>query len=72
MEIKLIVDLSASHLASIIGFIATILPIIIIGLGATAILMSVNDTMTALEWTTLSKLTQNSLLDLYGAGGNQP
>ncbi len=69
MATDLIVNLNAGQLASMIGIINTLLPIIISLIGAAAILMRINDEMTALEWTTISKLTEHSLLNFYGTGG---
>jgi len=65
----LIVELSVGQLAGLIGVFNALLPIIISVLGAISILISVNDKMTALEWTTLSKVVGASLLNIYGAGG---
>ncbi|RIB29461.1 hypothetical protein C2G38_2238906 [Gigaspora rosea] len=66
---NLIVNLSAGQLAAILGIINFFLPFIIIGVGIMVIMMNVNDRMTALEWTALSKLTERSLLSFYGAAG---
>ncbi|CAG8560593.1 14468_t:CDS:2 [Ambispora leptoticha] len=65
----MIVNLSAGQLAVLIGVISTLLPIVIGAIGVTVILNNISDKMTALEWTTLSKLTQHSLFSFYGAGG---
>ncbi|CAG8445122.1 1965_t:CDS:2 [Ambispora leptoticha] len=65
----MIVDLSAGQLAALIGAISTLLPIVIGAAGVTVILSNISDKMTALEWTTLSKVTQQSLLNIYGTGG---
>ncbi|CAG8516891.1 13460_t:CDS:2 [Ambispora leptoticha] len=65
----MIVNLSAGQLAALIGLIGTLLPIIIGAIGVTVIVSNISDKMTALEWTTLSKATQRSLLDFYGADG---
>src|SRR3989337_4550471 len=69
MAADLVVNLSAGQLASMIGIINTLLPMIISLIGAVAILMRISDEMTALEWTTISKITENSLLNIYGTGG---
>ena len=69
MAPNLIFNLSAGQLAAVIGAINVALPIIIVGIGAIAIMMNVSEKMTALEWTTLSKMTQKSVLDRFGAGG---
>src|SRR5688500_4014391 len=70
MAADLIVNLNVGQLASMIGIVNTLLPMMIGLIGATAVLMMINNEMTALEWTTISKLTQNSLLNIYGTGGN--
>ncbi|CAG8502413.1 6916_t:CDS:1 [Ambispora gerdemannii] len=69
MALNIMFNLSTGQLAALIGLISTLLPIIIGVTGAIVILRNIRDEMTALEWTTLSKLTQNSLLSSYGAGG---
>ncbi|CAG8688064.1 1265_t:CDS:1, partial [Dentiscutata erythropus] len=66
---NLIVNLSAGQLAAILGIINFFLPLIIIGVGIMVIMMNVSDRMTALEWTTLSKLTERSIFNFYGAAG---
>ncbi|CAG8557847.1 15423_t:CDS:2 [Gigaspora rosea] len=65
---NLIVNLNAGQLAAILGIIGFFLPLIITGVGI-MVTMNVNDRMTALEWTALSKLTERSLLSFYGAAG---
>jgi hypothetical protein len=65
----LVVDLSAGQLAALIGFINILLPILISGIGVLMIFMSTSDRMTALEWTTLSKISQNIPLSFFGSGG---
>nr|CAG8621831.1 3515_t:CDS:1 [Entrophospora candida] len=64
-----IVELSIGQLAGLIGIFSAILPIIISVLGTISILLSINDKMMALEWTTLSKVAGASLLNIYGTGG---
>ncbi|POG82116.1 hypothetical protein GLOIN_2v1834517 [Rhizophagus irregularis DAOM 181602=DAOM 197198] len=65
----LVVDLNAGQLAALIGVINVLLPILISGIGVLAIFMSTSDKMTALEWTTLSKISQNIPLSYFGTGG---
>ena len=69
MSASVEVNLSAGQLAALIGVINTLLPIIISGIGAVAIFMRISNRMTALEWTTLSKITENSPLNYFGAAG---
>ncbi|KAF0410286.1 hypothetical protein F8M41_008293 [Gigaspora margarita] len=66
---NLIVNLSVGQLAAMLGIIGFLLPLIVTGVGILVIMMNVSDRMTALEWTTLSKLTEHSILNFYGAGG---
>src|SRR5581483_10636848 len=65
----MVVNLTAGQLAALIGTINTLLPIIICGTGAIAIFMSISDRMTALEWTTLSKIANRIPLSIYGIAG---
>nr|CAG8606195.1 15558_t:CDS:2 [Entrophospora candida] len=65
----LIIELNVGQLAGLIGILSTILPVIITVLGAISVLININNKMTALEWTTLSKVAGESLLNFYGAGG---
>ncbi|CAG8848382.1 15281_t:CDS:2, partial [Gigaspora margarita] len=64
---NLIVNLNAGQLAAILGIISYFFPLIITGVGI-MVTMNVNDRMTALEWTALSKLTERSYLVLWSSG----
>ena len=62
METVPLRPVNAGQLAALIGIINTLLPIIISGIGVLAIFMSTSDKMTALEWTTLNKISHVSYM----------